>query len=168
MDIGAWLRGLGLERYEPAFRDNDIDAEVLPELTADDLTALGVSSIGHRSEHSVLAHLFYDEFDVSEMSITETLLARKRSDGKKWDWSTLPVFLSRGHHWPYLYINTVSEIADLGDLRGRRIGVADYDMTAALWFRNTLKDLYGIEAKGNVWFNGRTKELEPRRGPGSR
>ena len=35
----------------------------------------------------------------------------------------------------------------------------DYDMTAALWFRNTLKDLYGIEAKDNVWFNGRTKEL---------
>ena len=42
MNIGAWLRGLGLERYEPVFRDNDIDAEVLPELTADDLIALGV------------------------------------------------------------------------------------------------------------------------------
>ena len=48
MDIGAWLRGLGLDRYESAFRDNDIDAEVLFELTAEDLTALGVTSIGHR------------------------------------------------------------------------------------------------------------------------
>jgi class 3 adenylate cyclase/predicted ATPase len=48
MDVGEWLRGLGLERYEAAFRDNDIDAEVLPELTADDLIGLGVSSIGHR------------------------------------------------------------------------------------------------------------------------
>ena len=48
MDIGAWLRGLGLERYEASFRDNDIDAEVLTELTADDLIGLGVSSIGHR------------------------------------------------------------------------------------------------------------------------
>ncbi len=37
MEIGVWLRGLGLEQYEPAFRDNDIDAEVLPELTANDL-----------------------------------------------------------------------------------------------------------------------------------
>ena len=37
MDIAAWLRGLGLEQYEPAFRDNDVDGEVLPELTADDL-----------------------------------------------------------------------------------------------------------------------------------
>ena len=33
MDIAAWLRGLGLEQYEQAFRDNAIDAEVLPELT---------------------------------------------------------------------------------------------------------------------------------------
>jgi len=104
-------------------------------------------------------NLFYDEFDVSEMSISETLLARERSDGTKWDWSALPIFLSRGHHWPYLYVNTASGIASLADMRSKRIGVPDYDMTAALWFRNTLKDLYGIEAKDNVWFNGRTKEL---------
>src|SRR6266851_663856 len=104
-------------------------------------------------------NLFYDEFDVSEMSISETLLARERTDGKKWDWSALPIFLSRGHHWPYLYVSTASGIASLADMRGKRIGVPDYDMTAALWFRNALKDLYGIEAKDNVWFNGRTKEL---------
>ena len=48
MDIAAWLRGLGLERYAPAFRDNDVDGEVLPELTADDLISIGVTSVGHR------------------------------------------------------------------------------------------------------------------------
>ena len=48
MDIAAWLRALGLDQYLAAFRDNDIDASVLPELTAEDLTALGVASIGHR------------------------------------------------------------------------------------------------------------------------
>jgi|HubBroStandDraft_6_1064221.scaffolds.fasta_scaffold42180_2 class 3 adenylate cyclase/predicted ATPase len=48
MDIAAWLHRLGLEQYEQAFRDNDIDAEVLPDLTADDLIGLGVTSIGHR------------------------------------------------------------------------------------------------------------------------
>jgi class 3 adenylate cyclase/predicted ATPase len=48
VDIAAWLRGLGLEQYEPAFRENDVDADLLPELTADDLTGLGVTSIGHR------------------------------------------------------------------------------------------------------------------------
>jgi 4,5-dihydroxyphthalate decarboxylase len=106
-----------------------------------------------------LRNLFYDEFDVAEMSISETLLARERSDGTKWDWAALPVFLSRGHHWPNFYVNTASGISGLADVRGKRIGVPDYDMTAALWFRITLKDLYGIEARDNVWFNGRTREL---------
>ena len=48
MDIAAWLNRLGLQQYEQAFRDNDVDAAVLPELTADDLIGLGVTSIGHR------------------------------------------------------------------------------------------------------------------------
>jgi class 3 adenylate cyclase len=48
VDIAAWLNRLGLQQYEQAFRDNDVDAAVLPELTADDLIGLGVTSIGHR------------------------------------------------------------------------------------------------------------------------
>src|ERR1700676_4507228 len=48
MDVAAWLRGLGLDRYEQAFLDNEIDAEVLRELTADDLKDLGVNLVGHR------------------------------------------------------------------------------------------------------------------------
>src|SRR6202023_2591451 len=48
MEIGEWLRRLGLEQYEPAFRANEIDARVLPSLTAEDLKDLGVSLVGHR------------------------------------------------------------------------------------------------------------------------
>jgi hypothetical protein len=48
VDLGDWLRGLGLEQYEAAFRENDIDDTVLPSLTAEDLKDLGVGSIGHR------------------------------------------------------------------------------------------------------------------------
>jgi class 3 adenylate cyclase/predicted ATPase len=48
MDVAAWLRGLGLEQYEPAFHDNDIDGGVLPELTVEDLISIGVISVGHR------------------------------------------------------------------------------------------------------------------------
>jgi class 3 adenylate cyclase len=48
MDIGGWLRGLGLERYEQVFRENEIDERVLPKLTADDLKELGISALGHR------------------------------------------------------------------------------------------------------------------------
>src|SRR6516225_7983901 len=42
MDIEAWLQGLGLERYVPAFRENEIDFEVLPELSEADLATLGL------------------------------------------------------------------------------------------------------------------------------
>ena len=48
IDVADWLRRLGLEQYAPAFAANDIDGEILPELTADDLIGLGVTSIGHR------------------------------------------------------------------------------------------------------------------------
>src|SRR3979411_2575129 len=48
MDVAGGLRGLGLGRYASPFRDNDIDAEVLLKLTAEDLISIGVTSVGHR------------------------------------------------------------------------------------------------------------------------
>jgi class 3 adenylate cyclase len=48
VDIAAWLLDLGLQQYEQAFRANEIDARVLPRLTAEDLKDLGVSLVGHR------------------------------------------------------------------------------------------------------------------------
>jgi class 3 adenylate cyclase len=48
VDIAGWLRGLGLEQYERAFHENDIDADVLRNLTAEDLREIGVTSVGHR------------------------------------------------------------------------------------------------------------------------
>jgi class 3 adenylate cyclase len=48
MDIADWLRSLGLEQYEPAFRDNAIDGAVLPRLTPDDLKDIGVTQVGDR------------------------------------------------------------------------------------------------------------------------
>jgi class 3 adenylate cyclase len=48
MDLGDWLRSLGLERYEAAFRENEITEKVLPNLTAEDLKELGVNALGHR------------------------------------------------------------------------------------------------------------------------
>jgi ABC-type nitrate/sulfonate/bicarbonate transport system substrate-binding protein len=48
VDIAAWLRGLGLEQYEPAFRANEIDEKVLSHLTSEDLREIGVVPIGHR------------------------------------------------------------------------------------------------------------------------
>ena len=48
MDVSAWLKNLGLGQYEAAFRDNAIDGDLLPSLTAEDLRDLGVTIVGHR------------------------------------------------------------------------------------------------------------------------
>jgi hypothetical protein len=48
MDIVVWLRSLGLEEYEAAFRDNKINERVLPSLAAEDLKEIGVGPVGHR------------------------------------------------------------------------------------------------------------------------
>jgi len=48
MDIEEWLRGLGLQQYVTAFRENNVEAEVLLRLTSEDLKDIGVSSVGHR------------------------------------------------------------------------------------------------------------------------
>jgi class 3 adenylate cyclase len=48
MDVEAWLQGLGLERYAPAFRDHEIDWKVLARLTSEDLREIGVAAVGHR------------------------------------------------------------------------------------------------------------------------
>ena len=48
MDVVVWLRSLGLEEYEAAFRDNKINERVLPNLTQEDLKEIGVDPVGHR------------------------------------------------------------------------------------------------------------------------
>ena len=50
MDVAAWLCELGLGQYAPAFGENAVDADVLPELTDADLLALGVAPLGHRKK----------------------------------------------------------------------------------------------------------------------
>jgi class 3 adenylate cyclase len=48
VDVGGWLRNLGLDKYEAAFRENGIDAQVLRHVTAEDLREIGVATVGDR------------------------------------------------------------------------------------------------------------------------
>ena len=50
MDVAEWLATLGLERYETIFRENDVSAAVVPNLTAEDLKDIGIRSVGHRRQ----------------------------------------------------------------------------------------------------------------------
>ena len=82
MDVVAWLRGLGLERYAPAFRDNDVDGEVLPELTADDLISIGVTSVGHRRKLLAAISALRDEPTISgeKSALTTAQVAKEVPD----------------------------------------------------------------------------------------
>ena len=84
MDVAAWLRGLGLEQYAPAFRDNDVDGEVLPELTADDLIGLGVTSIGHRRKLlAAIAALGTEPPTGGSISGERDICFNRRSDNRR-------------------------------------------------------------------------------------
>jgi len=104
-------------------------------------------------------NLKYDEFDVFEMSISEFAVTRERSDGTRWQWSALPVFPAKAFVWLGLFVNSDAGIQSLSDLRGKRVGVPDYVMTAALWFRSFLKELHGIQPKDVFWHVGRAKQF---------
>ncbi len=100
-----------------------------------------------------------DEFDVFEMSLSEFLITRERAQGGRWRWAALPIFPAKAFVWLTMVANTAANIRDLSDFRGKRIGVPDYVMTAALWMRVFLRELCNIEPREISWFIGRIPEL---------
>ena len=79
-EITNWLRGLGLEQFATAFLENDIDAKILLELTADDLIGLGVTSIGHRRKLLAAITTLRDGSPISDAPITSTEPVRLGGD----------------------------------------------------------------------------------------
>ena len=100
-----------------------------------------------------------DEFDVFEMSLSEYLITREQAKGDLWQWRALPIFPAKAFLWLGLFVNTAAGIGEISDLRGKRLGVPDYVMTAALWMRVTLRELCGIQPREISWFIGRIPEL---------
>jgi class 3 adenylate cyclase len=81
MNVGAWLSRLGLKQYELAFRANNIEAEILPTLTAEDLIGLGVTSIGHRRKlFDAIATLREGTVPESRKGNSPTLTSTESSD----------------------------------------------------------------------------------------
>lgn len=91
------------------------------------------------------------EFDVSEISLSSYLMATSRGESR---YRALPIFLSRIWRHSALYIRTDRGIKKPEDLKGRQIGVPEYQVTAALWARGMLADEYGVKASDVKWRNG--------------
>ena len=102
--------------------------------------------------------LKYDEFDVFQMSIAEFPMAKGQAGGERWQWSGLPVFLTKAFLWLNLHVYADAKIHQLADLKGKRLGVPDYPMTSVVWMRIMLRELCGIRPEDIIWYIGRTKE----------
>ena len=91
------------------------------------------------------------EFDAAEMSMS-TYLALAGGGDKRF--VGIPVFPSRNFRHSYLFVNAKAGIERPEDLRGRRVGVPEYQMTAALWIRAILQHDHGVHPREMQWFTG--------------
>jgi class 3 adenylate cyclase/predicted ATPase len=82
MDVAAWLRCLGLEQYEKLFRENDVDAEVLGDLTDGDLEKIGVS-LGHRKRLLKAVAALAGRAPASPTTSTAVLLAPEAAERRQ-------------------------------------------------------------------------------------
>jgi 4,5-dihydroxyphthalate decarboxylase len=97
-----------------------------------------------------------EEFDASEMSLSNYMIALERGDTR---FVAIPVFPSRVFRHSYIWVNTDSGIQKPQDLRGKRLGIADYSMTALLFIRGMLKHQYGVAPEEILWFRSRSEHV---------
>lgn len=90
-------------------------------------------------------------YDVTEFSLSSYLLQHSRGDCA---YTAIPVFLARAFRHNGFFCRADSGISSLADLKGRKVGVPEYQMTAALWMRGILKDDHGVSASDIEWRTG--------------
>ena len=90
----------------------------------------------------------YEEFDASELSMCAFLTAASR--GRR-PFIAIPVFPSRTFRHRCIFVNTDSGIKSVQDLRGQRMGVPEYSMTAAVWLRGMFEHEYNVAPKDIHW-----------------
>lgn len=91
------------------------------------------------------------EFDASELSLSGLLIRWARGVD---DLVAIPVFLSRCFRHSSIYLSAKSGITEPEQLTGRRIGLPEYQMTAAVWARGLLEDDHGVRAEDVQWVQG--------------
>jgi len=134
-----------------------IDGRVRPEGV--DLTFLPL-----RPGETFWRMLNHGEFDVSEMSLSSYTILRSEGDTR---FIAIPVFPSRVFRHSAIYVRAQSNIEKPEDLKGKRVGVGDYQMTAAVWVRGLLMHEYGVTPKDIIWITGKPiRSIKPPAGIG--
>jgi 4,5-dihydroxyphthalate decarboxylase len=111
-------------------------------------------TVAHPSE-IFWRQLSYEEFDVSEMSMSSFLILTAHGDKR---WQALPVFTSRMFFHTWSLVRSDAGIKQPADLKGKRIGVPEYQQTAALWARGVLQHEFGVSPSDMEWWMERTEE----------
>jgi len=88
--------------------------------------------------------LRFADFDVSEMSFSSLMMARSKGDDR---WVGVPVFTTRKFYHAAILVRRGAGIASPADLKGKRVGVPEYQQTAALWARGVLQHEFGVEPR---------------------
>jgi 4,5-dihydroxyphthalate decarboxylase len=96
--------------------------------------------------------LNHGEFDASEMSLSSYTILRSEGDTR---FIAIPVFPSRVFRHSALYVRSDATIESPEGLKGKRVGVGDYQMTAAVWVRGFLTHDYGVKPEDIVWVTGK-------------
>jgi 4,5-dihydroxyphthalate decarboxylase len=122
-----------------------IDGRVEPEGV--DLTFLPL-----RPGETFWRMLNHGEFDASEMSLSSYTILRSEGDTR---FVAIPVFPSRIFRHSAVYVRAQSGIDRPDDLKGKRVGVGDYQMTAAVWVRGFLTHEYGVTPEDIFWVTGK-------------
>jgi len=91
------------------------------------------------------------EFDVSECSLSTYTMLRSRGDER---FVAIPVFTSRFFRHSCIFINTRKGIRTPEDIRGRVVGLPEYQMTAPVWQRGIFQEEYGVHPREVQWRNG--------------
>jgi 4,5-dihydroxyphthalate decarboxylase len=107
-----------------------------------------VPTILHPSE-MFWRQLRFGDFDVSEMSVSSLMMARAAGDER---WLGLPVFTTRKFFHTEILVRRDARIERPADLKGRRVGVPEYQQTAALWTRGVLQHEFGVKASDMEFF----------------
>ena len=95
------------------------------------------------------------EFDVSEMSMSELMMARGRGDDR---FVGIPVFTTRRFYHTGILVRKDRSIAAPADLKGKRIGVPEYVQTSALWTRGVLENEFGVKPQDMIFFMERLEK----------
>ena len=134
-----------------------IDGRVRPE-------GVELNYVALKPGETFWRQLNHEEFDASEMSLSSYSILRSEGDER---FIALPVFPSRIFRHSAVYVREGSDIHAPEELKGRRVGVGDYQMTAAVWVRGFLQQDYGVKPADVQWVAGRPIR-EIRQPPGIR